>query len=172
MKETKFELGLYRHFKGDYYFATSVSKDCNNPTIEYVHYFNVLHPEKGTFIRVLTDFIAEYDSKTDCLIKDRGDNITGQTHRLEKVHNLDGDLCKISTQALIDELERRKVEKPIYSPDYAIGKVVDYGDEVCIYPREIFTDEKEAKTFFKNNVIAPKGTLKLFKREYTEIKVN
>lgn len=79
-----FRLGLYMHFKGKVYCAMNVVKDCTRD-LRMVQYFSVDNPEAGMFVRPLDDssdgWFSENTGKG--LIKDRPDNMTGQTRRFE-----------------------------------------------------------------------------------------
>lgn len=82
------EIGLYRHFKGNYYFVYSVGFLVDKELC--VQYFRLLEPEKGSFIRPVSDFIATscvYKGKT-ISISERPDNVTGQSIRFERITKL------------------------------------------------------------------------------------
>ncbi len=51
--------GIYRHFKGDYYLAEQLAKDCE--TAEPVVIYRQLYGEGGLWVRPLADFLKEVD---------------------------------------------------------------------------------------------------------------
>lgn len=125
-----FNLGLYRHFKGEYYMLQNVVK--NAVTDELMsYYFNILHPEYGFFVRPVREW---FDTTTeDGPIIDRRDNVTGQRHRFEKVMSIDDQVKNLSTCQLINELVSRKdsplheldlkeIESRVFSRDYIVGE--------------------------------------------------
>lgn len=79
--------GLYRHFKGNYYFVTGVLQNAEDEKSHMVIYFNALQPENGTYMRPLESFIATHE-EDGRVIKERPDNITGQSMRFERVTEL------------------------------------------------------------------------------------
>ena len=127
---TQVTIGLYRHFKGTYYYVTSISRNANNYDEYLVNYFDICHPEK-VCTRPLVDFIAtqEEDGR---FIKDRPDNITGQHSRFARVYDLNWQISSVSTEQLVEEL-RRRTDSPIheldidglrskvFSTDYVVG---------------------------------------------------
>ena len=83
MKEQNLvSIGLYRHFKGEYYYVQQLVKDCGTNEV-FVIYFNVCHPEYGTFSRPLEDFVARADTE---LTKD-GDTATVKITNRYKTHS-------------------------------------------------------------------------------------
>ena len=139
-------IGLYRHFKGDYYYVTGLSKSATDEHTVLVNYFNVCHPEYGSFSRPLDDFSVEAELMIDGKVRyivDRQDNRTGQHLRFERVRDLNFQLGSISTEQLIDELRRRtdspiheldieELQSNIYCKDYVVGIPYDndYGKGV------------------------------------------
>ena len=128
-------VGLYRHFKGSYYYVTGLSKSATDEKTIVVNYFNVCHPEYGSFVRPLEDFISilEEDGRS---IKDRKDNVTGQFSRFERVKDINFQLGSISTEQLIGELRNRTdspiheldiegLQSNIFSKDYVVGVPYD-----------------------------------------------
>ena len=72
MNNVKVTVGLYRHFKGQYYYVTGLSKSATDENTIMVNYFNVCHPEYGSCTRPLDDFVATYEEDGRD-IKDRKD---------------------------------------------------------------------------------------------------
>lgn len=121
-------IGLYRHFKGDYYFVKELAKDCGTDEV-FVVYFNVCHPEYGTFIRPLSDFTAEYEDDGR-VIFERPDNTTGQHKRFERIKELSYQLSSISTQTLINELKWRE-DSPLQDVNVEeLNSLVAYSDYI------------------------------------------
>ena len=126
----KVTIGLYRHFKGDYFYVTGLSKSAEDERTVMVNYFNVCHPEYGSFVRPLDDFIATHDDKGSII--SRVFNITGQSMRFERVRDLNFQLGSVSTEQLISELRKRtdspiheldieRLQSDIFSKDYVVG---------------------------------------------------
>lgn len=176
----KVTLGLYRHFKGEYYYVSSLVKSAEDEKTTMVSYFNVCHPEFGNFVRPLDDFVSTYDKEFKIDIKDRLDNITGQFARFERVRELNFQLGSISTEQLIDEL-RRRTDSPIHEldieglrsnifcNDYVVG---DRHFATEDYPKGIstiasFTTEEEAKGYFETH--KHRRDTGVFKRTFIEI---
>ena len=151
MNEPKVTVGLYRHFKGDYFYVTGLSKSATDESTVMVNYFNICHAEYGSFVRPLDDFNTEYDgghflSDTEIkYIKDREDNVTGQKFRFERVEDLNFQLGSISTEQLIEELARRAdsplqdidvdgLNKKVFCTDYAVGTKYN---ETSDFPRGV-----------------------------------
>ena len=108
-------IGLYRHFKGEYFYVSGLSRSAEDEKTVMVNYFNVCHPEYGNFVRPLDDFIATHDQDGKAIV-DKFMNITGQTARFERVKDLNFQLGSISTEQLISEL-RRRTDSPIHELD-------------------------------------------------------
>lgn len=187
----KVTIGLYRHFKGAYYYVTNISRQSSEviDTDCIVTYFNVCHPEYGYFSRPLVDFVSDNDTleKDDkgewfgvgTAIADRKDNVTGQIHRMERVKDLDFQLGSVSTEQLIRELRTRKdspiheldldgLYSEVFAKDYVIGVKHEATDET---PRgvetfEVFDSEEEAKRYAER-----KGNVRssVFKRTFIEV---
>lgn len=171
-------VGLYRHFKGEYYYVTGFSKNAHDDSI-MVNYFNVCKPEKGNCTRTLTDFIRTHE-EDGRVIKDRPDNITGQSVRFERVKDLNFQLGSISTEYIIDEL-RKRTDSPIheldinglnskvFSKDYVVGEACE---ETAETPRGVFTiarfDTLEQAQNYMSSHLHNKRT-KLFKRTFIEV---
>lgn len=138
MNDVKVTIGLYRHFKGDYFYVTGLSRSSEDEKTIMVNYFNVCHPEYGSFVRPLEDFISDHDTTEQfgdemaIHIKDRKDNVTGQIMRFERVKDINFQLGSVSTEQLIDELRNRTdspiheldlkgLYSPVFSKDYVVG---------------------------------------------------
>lgn len=90
-------LGLYRHYKGNFYVVIGVAFLESDTSKEQVVYQDV--EGKRTWIRPLDDFFAElpHDIK----------NPTGQIHRFEKISMQGTQLSNVSTKVLLEELSKR-----------------------------------------------------------------
>ena len=122
-------IGLYRHFKGEYYYVQQLVKDCGTDEV-FVIYFNVCHPEYGTFSRPILDFVARAETDGRYIV-DRDDNKTGQHMRFERVKDLNFQLGSVSTQTLIEEL-RGRADSPLQDVAvYGLSDRVAYKD-YCI----------------------------------------
>lgn len=179
MKMPNISLGLYRHFKGDYFYVKEFVKDCTSDEV-FASYFNILHPEFGTFIRSLSDFMSD-GSNEEVSIIDRLDNRTGQKYRFQKVVSLDNEVKNISTESLINELRKRKdsplqkldiegLSDLVFCTDYIVG---DKHYETKDYPRGVstnasFTTEEEAKRYFETHKTLKDKTF-VFKRTFIEV---
>ena len=60
MREIKIH-GIYRHFKGDYYLAEEIAKDCE--TLEDVVIYRKLYEDGSCWVRPLKDFIGEVNKE-------------------------------------------------------------------------------------------------------------
>lgn len=171
-------VGLYRHFKGDYFYVTGLSRSAKDEETVMVNYFNVCHPEYGSFVRPLDDFTATQDAKG--VIADNFLNTTGQIARFERVKDLNFQLGSISTEQLVNEL-RRRTDSPIHELDieglrsnifcidYVIGdKQFATEDYPCGITNIIpfFTEEKAKKYYDTHKHLKCTG---LFKRTFIEI---
>lgn len=189
MDKLPVSIGLYRHFKGQYFYVTSISKSCTNKEegSYIVNYFNVCHPEEGIFSRKLEEFISISDKKKDgveVFIKDRKDNVTGQIARMERVKELNFQLGSVSTEQLIDELRRRKdspiheldiegLRSDIYSSDYVIGIKHDKVPGVCeagVETDNVFFTEFEAWQYYYDWCSTVKREKGVFKRVFIELR--
>lgn len=173
-------IGLYRHFKGDYYFVQNIVKDCTNGKL-YCQYFNVCNPELGTFVRLVEDFITDHDTteqfgdEMTIYIKDRKDNVTGQHYRFEKVHNLNFQLGSIPTEQLLEEMFKREdcpltaldldmFESKVDCKDYVVGyNIGDYVETL-----NFFDTEEQAKIYLATHRVNP--DTHLYKRTFIRIK--
>ena len=115
MNNLSVTVGLYRHFKGAYYYVTGLSHDALDDKTVMVNYFNVCHPEYGACVRPLYSFTAtvEEDGR---IIQERLDNVTGQIARFERVKDLNFQLGSVSTEQLLTEL-RSRTDSPIHELD-------------------------------------------------------
>lgn len=176
----KVTLGLYRHFKGEYYYVTGLSKSATDEKTVLVNYFNVCHPEYGSFTRPLDDFITSWDEEKHCYILDRKDNVTGQNDRFERVKDLNFQLGSISTEHLIRELRKRAdspiheldiegLKSNIFAKDYAVGEPFEATDThpKGVYTLASFSTEKEAKDYFLTH--KNRNATKVFKRTFIEV---
>lgn len=176
-------VGLYRHFKGGYYFVKEIVKDCNSG-IHLVSYIDILNVHLGTFVRPLDDFNAEFyikDNKIE-LIKDREDNVTGQHYRFERVKSLDNQVKNLSTNSLIEELRSREdsplqkldidgLNDRVFCSDYVVG-IPHLADLDKNTPRGVenivtCTTEEEAKKYLLSHKTR-KGT-SVYKRTFIKV---
>lgn len=181
-------IGLYRHFKGDYFYVNNITKASEDYSVR-VTYFNVCKPEMGMFSRPLPEFFSTTDKleKDDSgvwfecgvEIKERKDNVTGQIHRFEKVKDLNFQLGSITTEQLIDELRRRKdspiheldiegLRSNIYSVDYVVGKKFAATEDTPagIDTINVFFNESDAQKYYQDQVA--KSRKGVFKRVFIE----
>ena len=143
-------IGLYRHFKGGYYYVTGLSRRSEKYEVS-VNYFDIIHPEVGSFNRPLDDFVARLDEKDGEVISihDREDNVTGQYLRFERVKDLNFQLGSVSTEQLIDELRKRK-DSPIHQLDLdGLSSDIAYTDYVI---GEVYEDKVMNGKFLKGGV--------------------
>lgn len=179
MNDVKVTVGLYKHFKGDYYYVTGLSKSATDEKTIMVNYFNVCHPEYGSYVRPLDDFITtnEEDGRS---IYERQDNVTGQIHRFERIKDLNYQIGSAATQQLINELSKRedsplqdldidKLNGRVFSTDYVVGNkhyaTEDYPCGVCTIA--VFNTEEEAKRYYETHShIKATG---VFKRTFIEV---
>ena len=117
--------GLYRHFKGNYYFVLDVALDCITNR-KVVYYVNACKPENGTYIIDLEDFCASG-------VNERKDNVTGQYYKFERVEDLHSEISMISTPQLINELATRQ-DSPLFGADLVGSKTkgVQHEEETTI----------------------------------------
>ena len=187
MNEPIVTVGLYRHFKGSYYYVTGLSKSATDEKTIMVNYFNVCHPEYGSCVRPLDDFITDHDTteqfgdEMTLYIKDRVDNVTGQFRRFERVKDINFQLGSVSTEQLIAELRKRTdspiheldiegLQSKIFSKDYCVGEA---NEETIDNPKGVYTlitfgTPEEAYKWLSNH--AHRKNTKVFKRTFIEVK--
>ena len=179
MLDVKVTVGLYRHFKGEYYYVTGLSKDALDEKSILVNYFNVCHPEYGNCTRPIDSFIATIEDDGR-IIKDRPDNYTGQIARFEKIKDLNFQLSSVSTKQLILEL-RSRTDSPIheldldglyskvFSKDYVVGEAYEATEDT---PRGVYTVapfDTEDKAFNYLTTHSHKKNTRVFKRTFIEV---
>jgi len=177
INEPKVTIGLYRHFKGAYYFVQNIVKDAIDGKYK-CFYFNILHPEYGMFVRD----VEEWDS-TDSdngEIVSRIDNKTGQKHRFEKVYDLDDGVANLTTEHLIRVLADRPdsplqaldiegLSNKVFSTDYIVG---DKFFETKDTPKgvstvSVFDTEEDAKNYYYTH--KGRQNTAVFKRTFIEV---
>lgn len=171
-------IGLYRHFKGAYYFVQNIIKDAVTDEL-MCYYFNILHPEYGFFVRSVNDWFTKDTEKG--LIKDRLDNVTGQEHRFEKIVSIDNYVENLTTRQLLYELRKRTdcpiheldldgLYSDVFAKDYVIGekhyKTEDFPQGVST--QSVFSTPQEA---FKCLAKHPNSRYGVFKRTFIEVKM-
>ena len=172
-------VGLYRHFKGQYYYVTGLSKSSTDEKTVMVNYFNVCHPEFGSFVRPLDDFTATHEEDGRA-IKDRPDNVTGQIMRLERVKDLNFQLGSVSTEQIIDELRRRTdspiheldiegLQSKIFSKDYCVGEACEATEDTPIGVYTVSTFETPEQAYQYLSTHQHKRNTKVFKRTFIEV---
>lgn len=183
----KVTVGLYRHFKGGYYYVTGLSKSATDEKTVMVNYFDVCHPEYGSFVRPLVDFIADHDTTEQfgdimtIYIKDRIDNVTGQFLRFERVRDLNFQLGSVSTEQLIKELRSRKdspiheldieaLQSNIFSKDFVVGEACEETEDTPrgVYTIAVFDTPTQAKNHMDRHQF--RKNTKIFKRVFIEVK--
>lgn len=76
--------GVYRHFKGNYYYVEDIALD--SETKEKIVVYKRLYDDCSTWVRPEKIFLET--------IPERPDNITGQSHRFELVKDLEKNYLK------------------------------------------------------------------------------
>lgn len=126
-------VGLYQHFKGEYYYLLNLLRDSTTDCKEFVcQYFNVLHPEYGYFSRPFSEWFTD--------VSEREDNVTGQITRFNRIKSLDTSVVNLTTEHLMRELANRAdsplqsldikgVSDHVYAVDYIIGEPQDANDD-------------------------------------------
>lgn len=167
-------IGLYRHFKGEYYFVQNIVRDCSSEVV-YCQYFNVCKPEQGVFVRPIDDWFSTETDKG--AVVDRKDNVTGQMYRFERVLDLNFQLGSVSTEQLTKELVRR-TDSPIHEldieglqsnidcKDYVVGQ--HYKEENYIATVNSFNTESQAKIYLVTHKV--NSETHLYKRTFIRIK--
>ena len=164
------QLGLYRHFKGGYYFANNYLKDESRGGEIKIQYFDVLNPNPGYFTRSFNDWNAD--------VSNRGDNVTGQTKRFERVSNLDNCLGDYSTDRLIEELRGRsdspyqlsdikELKSKVISTEYVVCVGVSVYDASGFYTLASFDTREEAEKYCEINT-KYSSLAKVYKRVFIE----
>ena len=186
MSKNNVTVGLYRHFKGEYFYVTGLSRSATDEKTVMVNYFNVCHPEYGSFVRPLDDFVAEFDTteqfgdEMTIYIKDRVDNMTGQFQRFERIKELNFQLGSVSTQQLIKEL-RRRTDSPIHEldieglrsnvfyKDFIVGEVFEETDVTNkgVYTVAGFDTQKQAYSYLATH--PHRNNTRVFKRTFIEV---
>lgn len=188
MNDVKVTVGLYRHFKGDYFYVTGLSKNAKDENTIMVNYFNVCHPEYGNFIRPICDFTETtelyYDTYGECdairKISDRKDNVTGQIARFERVKDLNFQLGSVSTEQLISEL-RKRTDSPIHeldidglqshivSRDFVVGEYYEKTEDTPsgVYTLSVCETKEKAQEYLRTH--SHKRNTKVFKRTFIEV---
>ena len=179
MNTPKVTIGLYRHFKGAYYFVQNVVKNAVTGE-DMCYYYDVMHPEKGLFVRPVSEWFDEYNTDGVFKIVDRPDNVTGQKHRFEKVSSIDYSISNFTTEHLMRELAQRTdsplqaldikgVNDRVFSVDYVIGEkcpaTEDHPDGVVTIAS--FNTEEQAKTYFATHRL--RRSAGVFKRTFIEL---
>ena len=179
-------VGLYRHFKGEYYYVTGLSRSATDEETMVVNYFNVCHPEYGSFVRPLKDFIIDYDTieqfgdEMTLYIKNRFDNVTGQHTRFERVKDLNFQLGSVSTEHLIEELRKRTdspiheldldgLQSSIFSKDFIVGEACEATEKTSkgVYTLNVFDTSEQAYEYLSTH--PHKKNTKVFKRTFIEV---
>lgn len=168
MIENTVRLGLYRHFKGSYYFLMNVMRSDDGI---YAQYVNVLHPEYGFFCRPYVEW-------SDTVI-DRKDNVTGQIHRFEPVLSIEDGVKNLSTDQLVRELNGRKdnpfliydipkLNSKVCFRDWCLGEIVLPSKESSggIVTQETFDSLEQAQAYINKHVKSKR--VGLFKRVFIE----
>ena len=182
MSKPRVTIGLYRHFKGAYYYVTGLSRSATDEDTIMVNYFNVCHPEYGSFVRPEKDFIAIEEKFCDNWRKicDRPDNVTGQIARFERIKDLNYQLGSVSTEQLINELVKRTdspiheldiegLYSPVCSKDYVVGEFYDTTKDTPrgVYSLATFETEESAKKYLSTH--QHKRNTEVFKRTFIRI---
>lgn len=163
-------LGLYRHFKGQYFFVSNILRtDGSSPLCEY---FNVLHPEQGHFARPIDQW--------DTDVSDRKDNVTGQVHRFEKVVSIDTDIKNFTTENLLSELSRRPdsplqsldiegLSKCVVATDFIVGEAYPLTDDqpAGVFTNAAFSTLEEARQYYATHQHKPIAGV--FKRTFLRV---
>lgn len=169
--EQKVNIGLYRHFKGDYFYVTGLVRETFDEKSTMVAYFNVCHPEFGTFVRPLDEFISDHDTviqfgdEMTMYIKDRIDNVTGQSERFRRVTDLNFQVADMPTSELLYELSKRKdsplygldtiksLSDSIFSSDYVVGEFYEATEDTPkgVATTSVHDTEEEAKKYLSTH---------------------
>lgn len=190
MSDVRVTVGLYRHFKGGYYYVTGLSRSATDEKTIMVNYFDVCHPEAGAFTRPLYDFTSTTDKvekddigepfEAGVDIKDRKDNVTGQIARFERVKDLNFQLGSVSTEQLIRELRKRTdspiheldiegLQSKIFAKDYCVGEACEATEDTPrgVYTLASFDKQMDAENYYLTH--PHKKNTKVFKRTFIEV---
>lgn len=161
-----FKFGLYRHFKGEVYFALNLLT--SNDGDLYVQYVNALQPGQW-YSRPLKDW--------DDDVSNRGDNLTGQSRRFERITSYGASACDLSTDQLLRELAVRE-DSPLYGSDipalssgitafdYVVGELGETDDgEKGVYCHAVFSTKDEA---FNSRTFQKEARSRVFRRTFIE----
>lgn len=168
-------LGLYRHFKGAYYFLSNILRDSTQDCKGFVcEYFNVLHPEYGHFSRP----VEQWD--TDVTDRIGKDNVTGQVHRFEKVVSIDTDIKNFTTENLLTELSRRPdsplqsldiegLSECVVAHDFIVGEAYPLTDDqpAGVFTNAVFSTLEEARQYYATHQHKPIAGV--FKRTFLRV---
>lgn len=184
MSDVRVTVGLYRHFKGQYYYVTGLSRSATDESTVMVNYFDVCNPQFGSFVRPLNDFVdmvSHFDTLgVEVLIVDRPDNVTGQFARFERVQDLNFQLGSVSTEQIIDEL-RKRTDSPIheldieglrskvFSKDYCVGEAYEETEDSPkgVYTISVFESVEEAEKYLTTH--PHRKDTRIFKRTFIEV---
>lgn len=167
MSKEVLKYGLYRHFKGGYYYVTNLVIDTTDEVGNLVIYHELNHPNKS-FSRKVEEWSSD--------VTDRPDNVTGQIHRFERVESIDFQLRSVTTEQLIKELNTRPdnpyasldiegLNNKVVSVDYIVGNKDIFNEEYpFITPIAVFDDKESAHKYLKGHKLR-RGTT-VFKRTY------
>ena len=181
MREQKVTIGLYRHFKGDYYYVTGLSKSAEDEKTVMVNYFNVCHPEYGSCVRPMDDFMTTWDEEKHSYILDRPDNITGQNARFERIKDINFQIGSVSTEQLIQELRKRKdspiheldidgLQSDVFCRDYVVGEAFEETEDT---PKGVYTIARCDNELMAHQYMSThphKRSARVFKRVFIEVK--
>lgn len=171
------EIGLYRHFKGGYYFLSKFMKYDGE---DYCCYFNVCKPFLGEFLLKVSDWYnPKYKNERDIekSVKESLLNRTGQSTLFAKVDDLSFELGSVETSLLVYELDKRK-DSPFKDLDidrlnsFVVDRTYVCANVVCDELRNIvaFNTLDEAKEYRNKHDMINKP-VKVFKRVYIEEEV-
>lgn len=165
-------IGIYRHFKGSYYFVQNVGVTDTTTGEKRCYYFNLLHPEYGFFTRPVSEWFST-DSDNG-LISEREDNVTGQETRFKRILDLNYQLGSESTENLVKELLKRP-DSPVHTLDVSDSGSIDSVEYVIgskttndyVMPRVAFDSLEEAQDFIQKYKRYPNESL--YKRLYVNL---
>lgn len=166
---------VYRHFKGEYFYVTSISRLEKEGTEELcANYHSVTNPTSGVFVRPIVEWFEE--------VPENKVNPTGQKYRFEPVFDLSNQLKNVPTEKLMQELLSRSdspiteldlsdQESCVFCRDWVTAYVMEYNsDDLGLTSVVAHEDLKSARDRM-SKAISPVGqSLSLFKRILIEIK--